>query len=97
MLIAAGGRRRKRPLALIVAVGLGLLGLALYFTLLIALPVFHFPQPGGPYSIGTLTYHWVDTNRAEAFSADASARRELMVQIWYPAKAESPLSSPACS
>ena len=41
-------------------VALGLLGLALYIAVLIALPVFHFPLPGGPYSIGTLTYDWVD-------------------------------------
>jgi predicted dienelactone hydrolase len=94
LLNAAGGRGRTRPVALMVAVGLGLLGLVLYGALLIALPVFQFPQPGGPYSIGTLTYHWVDTNRAEAFSADASARRELMVQIWYPAKAGSSTASP---
>ena len=97
MLIAPGGRRRKRLLALIVVVGLSLLGLALHFTLLTALPVFHFPQPGGPYGIGTLTYHWVDTNRAEAFSADANARRELMVQIWYPAKAGASSPSPSPS
>ena len=93
MLIAAGGRRRKRSVALIVAVGLVLLGLALYGALLIALPVFQFPQPGGQYSIGTLTYHWLDTNRAEAFSGDTSARRELMVQIWYPASSGLQLQS----
>ena len=66
---------------------MGLLALTLSIALPIVLPVFHFPQPSGPYSVGTLTYHWVDANRAEVFSADASARRELMVQIWYPAKA----------
>ena len=87
MLIAPVGQKRARRLALILAVGLGVLALALSIALPIVLPVFHFPQPGGPYSIGTLTYHWVDANRAEVFSADASARRELMVQIWYPAKA----------
>jgi hypothetical protein len=43
-----------------------------------------FPPPTGPYEIGTLTYHWVDTQRGEVFSPDAHARRELMVQIWYP-------------
>ncbi|WP_433731666.1 hypothetical protein ACQP2Y_23295 [Actinoplanes sp. CA-051413] len=32
-----------------------------------------------------MTYHWVDTNRAEPFTADASDHRELMAQIWYPA------------
>ena len=87
MLIAPVGQKRTRRLALILAVGFGVLVLALSIALPIVLPVFHFPQPSGPYSVGTLTYHWVDANRAEAFSADASARRELIVQIWYPAKA----------
>ena len=56
------------------------------------LPVFSFPHPSGPYEIGTLTYHWVDANRQEVFSADPNAHRELMVQVWYPAKGNS--SSP---
>jgi hypothetical protein len=50
------------------------------------LPVFHLPHPHGPYTIGTLTYHLVDAPRREVFSADSNARRELMVQVWYPAK-----------
>ena len=36
-----------------------------------------------------MTYHWVDASRQEVFSADLNARRELMVQIWYPAKIDS--------
>ena len=44
-----------------------------------------FSRPTGPYAIGTVTYHWVDVDRREAFSADPDQRRELMVQIWYPA------------
>ncbi len=54
----------------------------------VVLPVFRFPPPGGPYAIGTLTYHWTDTNRLEMFNSDPNARRELMVQIWYPAKTD---------
>jgi hypothetical protein len=46
--------------------------------------MFDFPRPTGPFAIGTVTYHWVDTNRADLFSADD--RRELIVQIWYPAQ-----------
>ncbi len=49
-------------------------------------PVFRFPHPTGPDAIGTLTYHWVDAARPEVFSADPDDRRELMVQLWYPAK-----------
>lgn len=55
--------------------------------LYIIVPVFHFASPRGPYKIGTLTYHWVDKSRPEIFTIDQNARRELMIQIWYPAKA----------
>jgi predicted dienelactone hydrolase len=68
------------------AVGLGVLGLAISIVLPIMLPVFRFPHPSGPYGIGTLTYHWVDADRPEVFTADPGDRRELMVQIWYPAE-----------
>ena len=67
-------------------VGLAVLVLAVSIALPIVLPVFHFPKPTGPYQIGTVTYHWVDTSRHEIFSADPNARRELMAQVWYPAK-----------
>ncbi|MBC7877894.1 MAG: carboxylic ester hydrolase [Anaerolineales bacterium] len=75
-----------------LAIGLSALVLIVSIILPIILPVFRFPHPSGPYDIGTLTYHWVDADRPEVFSADPSARRELMVQIWYPARKES--SSP---
>jgi len=88
-----GKRNRLLRLGFVLAVGSGVLGLAIFIAFLIVLPVFRFPAPGGPHAIGTLTYHLVDPNRAEIFSTDASSRRELMVQIWYPAKAAEPLSS----
>jgi hypothetical protein len=69
-----------------LAIGLGVLGLAVSIVLPIILPVFRFPPPTGPYGIGTLTYHWVDADRPEIFTADPGNRRELMVQIWYPAE-----------
>lgn len=84
---------RLLRLGLILAVSLGGLTLAIFVALPIMLPVFHFPSPDGPYAIGTLTYHWADTDRTDIFSTDASARRELMVQIWYPAMAAEPLPS----
>ena len=59
--------------------------LGLSTALPIALPVFQFPRPSGPYQIGTVTYHWVDTSRHELFSStDPQAHRELMAQVWYP-------------
>ena len=93
----ARGKKRIRRLAFYAVAGLAVLGLAMSIALPIVLPVFHFPIPGGPYAIGTLTYHWVDANRPDIFRADSSARRELIVQIWYPAKAGSPSSSPSPS
>jgi len=79
-------------LAVSVVAALGVFGLVVSVVLPVGLPVFRFPHPNGPYQIGTLTYHWVDANRSEIFSVDPNARRELMVQIWYPAKSDS--SSP---
>ncbi|MCL4562236.1 MAG: carboxylic ester hydrolase [Chloroflexi bacterium] len=52
------------------------------------LPVFRFPKPTGPYAIGTLTYHWVDTSRPELFSTNPNDHRELTAQVWYPAQNE---------
>ncbi len=78
--------KRSQRVVVGLAVGLGVLGLAVSIALPIVLPVFRLPHPGGPYEIGTLTYHWVDADRSEAFSPDSNARRELMVQIWYPAE-----------
>jgi hypothetical protein len=91
------GRNRLLRLGLAVALSLGVLALAILIALPIMLPVFHFPSPGGPYAIGTLTYHWVDSDRTDVFSTAASARRELMVQIWYPAKAAESPPSPSPS
>ena len=82
-----GARSRPVRAGLVLAFGFGGLTLAIFVALRFLLPVFRFPAPVGPYAIGTLTYHWVDTDRADIFSANASARGELMAQIWYPATA----------
>src|SRR6266545_2397333 len=71
-----------------LAVGLAALGLAISAVLPVIFPVFRFPRPTGPYEIGTLTYHWVDADRPEVFTAAPDDRRELMVQIWYPAEGD---------
>lgn len=69
-----------------MAVGLGVLGLAMSALLPSVMPVFRFPPPSGPYGIGTITYHMVDAERQEIFNIDPAARRELVVQVWYPAR-----------
>jgi len=51
----------------------------------ILVPVFTFVKPAGPYKIGTVSYDWIDNERDEFFTSDKNDKRELMVQIWYPA------------
>ncbi|MEZ4236325.1 MAG: carboxylic ester hydrolase [Myxococcota bacterium] len=49
----------------------------------LAVPVFRLPTPSGPHAIGSSTRWWSDAARADGFTG--AARRELMVQLWYPA------------
>ncbi len=65
----------------------GLVALVLWLgavVLSVALPVFEFPKPAGPFQVGTEVRHLADPNRRETQSNDANDPRELMVQIWYP-------------
>jgi len=78
--------RRTNRIIAVCAIILGIIGLGLSTALPIVLPIFHFPLPGGPYDIGTVTYQWTDASRREVFSPDKQMRRELMVQVWYPAR-----------
>ncbi|HHT7224465.1 TPA: alpha/beta hydrolase family protein [Bacillus cereus] len=67
--------------------------LCIYLFVAVALPllmpVFSFVEPTGPHKIGTKLYHWVDHQRNEPYSKNPNNRRELMVQIWYPAAEKS--------
>ena len=49
------------------------------------LPMFRLPPPTGPYAIGTRIFHLVNDHPSDASSADPSGRRQLMIQVWYPA------------
>ena len=44
-----------------------------------------FEEPTGPYKIGTVSYAWKDDGREELHTAEPGDKRELMIQIWYPA------------
>ena len=62
----------------------GWFGLAVLLPWLI--PVFTLPNPSGSYSVGTETFHWVDSSRMEWFTDEnPNDVREIIVQIWYPA------------
>jgi len=57
------------------------------FATLWVLPMFVLPRPTGDHPVGTTgPISWVDTSRSLAGDAtSAGPRRELVVQIWYPA------------
>ncbi|CAM4438582.1 alpha/beta hydrolase family protein [Paenibacillus tarimensis] len=86
-LVRGASDRKSRVSAWITLPLKSLLALALLASasLAVLLPVFSLPEPAGPYAIGTRIFHWVDTNREETIGADGG-KREIMVQLWYPAK-----------
>ncbi|MBB3113369.1 putative dienelactone hydrolase [Paenibacillus phyllosphaerae] len=65
------------------------IAIMLVFTasLMYAFPVFQLPEPTGEFKVGTQTFHLVDTDREEIFNEANDGKRELMVQVWYPAQA----------
>jgi predicted dienelactone hydrolase len=52
------------------------------------------PAPTGSFSVGRVTYHWIDSARHEPLASSSFAYRELMVDIWYPAES-TPAHPPA--
>ncbi|MEQ7008767.1 alpha/beta hydrolase [Actinopolymorpha sp. B17G11] len=50
------------------------------------------PEPTGPHRVGTTELHLVDRDRRDPWVADR--QRELMVGVWYPARASWPGESP---
>jgi len=61
--------------------------LSLSFALSALLPVFTLPRPEGPFKVGTQTFYMKDENRDETLTYDPGDKREIMVQVWYPAQA----------
>ena len=53
------------------------------------IPINDIKSPTGNYQIGTQTFYWIDTSRSEWFSENSKDKRELIVQVWYPANAKS--------
>lgn len=62
------------------------ISLVLSAALSFCFPFFEMPEPTGPLKIGTQTFHFTDENRKELFSEKEQGKRELMVQLWYPAQ-----------
>lgn len=51
-------------------------------------------SPTGHLAIGTKSYHWVDPSRHEKASKNPGEFRQLIAQVWYPAKSEQGPTSP---
>ncbi|KNF09032.1 platelet-activating factor acetylhydrolase [Gottschalkia purinilytica] len=60
--------------------------LAAAVTLPLLMPIFSFNKPTGAYEVGTTTFHFIDNKRLEEYTEDPKDKRELMVQLWYPAR-----------
>ena len=82
------GNKKSTRIRWIFTMVLAVLYSAIAIALPILLPVFTFEQPTGPYKVGTVTYDWKDEQREETFTSDPGDKRELMVQIWYPADSQ---------
>jgi dienelactone hydrolase len=50
------------------------------------LPMFHLPEPTGPYAVGTSFLYMKDLARVEDAVPAGGSARELLVQLWYPAQ-----------
>jgi len=66
-------------LGLVLSLGRAVLGAQSTQTAILSMPT-------GPFGIGRITYHWMDSSRAEFLFTDVKARREVMVDVWYPAR-----------
>jgi len=75
-----------RPWLRRVGVGLSLLLLGVSAACAVVLPVFDLAPPTDAYGVGTTTLHLVDSSRTETITEDPNDRRELVVQMWYPAQ-----------
>ena len=51
--------------------------------LTVGMPVFTYPEPAGPYAVGTFDYSVTDPQRPERYQPDRS--REIYIEAWYPA------------
>ncbi|MFE4711589.1 alpha/beta hydrolase family protein [Paenibacillus sp. NPDC056722] len=80
--------RKRSIVKLVLLTLLTVIYSAVAVALPVLLPVFTFNKPSGPYKIGTVTYDWKDDQRDEVLTPETSGKRELMVQVWYPADAK---------
>lgn len=64
-----------------------LLSLSIYIQL-------DFPSPTGPYPVGRITLHWIDSSRPEILTEAPDVHREVVAEFWYPAQAGTGTTAP---
>lgn len=79
--VRTASRIRRVLGRLFIVMGLIVTGCFLY-----VFPVFDFPEPSGELMVGTQVFHFIDPSREETFGKNETGKRELMVQVWYPAQ-----------
>lgn len=92
IIVGVGSRRRNNRSRVWKPIKFAFYSIMVIFTLgsavlSIYLPVFNLPKPNGQYAVGTESFHFMDVNRDETFTTMKEDKRQLMVQLWYPAEA----------
>lgn len=79
--------KRSHAHAVIRSVGvvLGSLLLGVAVMLSLALPIVELPAPTGPHAVGVRSFSLIDAARNDAYFDAPDKKRELYVQVWYPA------------
>jgi predicted dienelactone hydrolase len=78
--------QRGRWIGRVVA-ALACIGVVAVVVALVALRHYQLPAPTGPYAVGTRILDMTDASRHEDLGTDPNGKRELVVQVWYPAEA----------
>jgi predicted dienelactone hydrolase len=81
-------KTKTRKALKILTTGLAFVLLGATSFLAYALPVFKLPKPTGSYDIGIQYLHLVDEKRNDPFLDTSAKKRELMVKVYYPSKAD---------
>ncbi len=77
-------RFKGLPLYVMGMLALLLIGIAVGSSLVF--PMFQLPTPTGEYAVGTRIVYTTDQSRIEGAGPSPTGKRELMIQIWYPAQ-----------
>lgn len=51
-------------------------------------PSIELPKPTGSHAVGTVIYNWTDITREDIASKAPDDKRQLVIQLWYPAEVE---------